>query len=1316
MHRSFHHQGIGHGLTSSQNNSHTAVPVFHPPHANQVNMVANRFPEELRVTYCPGQRQQGYAQRQHFHNFHHRQTSQPSIQNPQPRDNAHAPRHSYHMNCRNNVLQFKCLETSANKNSLSVSAGTSSSALKVLSPGQEMQSSNPQRTNPLLYALLRKDSSDQSLKQSQEPKMQKLDRSGGSYFTAHHPVLGGLLPRGPPTDDQIREYIDRMIACDKTVPTSQSTAYSYMHSNELNSCTNNRKSSVQVQQSNRTSGSGPDCREWQRGSSAVMQQYTATGRQALNANLAPSPKSSETGSTVPSKTPSGTPASPLEPSKPAPEKGAVDSGFPVEKHLEMCGKHVYDDCGDKPLTGSNDENVESEMCDKYVEGGVATLHYSLTALKELIASLEKVDVVEKENVSNVLLQQFWDGNIDNVHVFTSTEYPQILVNAASTCTKNEDESPVVLSAVSGLTLDKSSDNNHSLIGCTSSLEQYKSCWLNLNDRLDDVDKVPGVCWALKARTVQKEGSPKPKDAGGLDNEQCMAEFPKKIPGSSCSVPSENRLEHVSLLKNQDANTEVDKDIKDPQQNRVTCGEEPEPAAPDSSIQILGVVSRPPSQNEHSNQDGSCVKIRKPPSFSKNKTEHSVNSLLKDPQYEDISEDEAGVLPQLEHVRYEDISDDDCPQVFPKDKTIGSALERENCGQVVDQTEGIADDEGNPETAVQRDEMGDDWSVIHLIIEDLQLEPEQEAQDDVEVRVQEPTFTERLGDSSCCRSLQPALEPEPPPEPAAVPSHIEVFDTIECFRQAKAAQFMPKASTSITEGLPKLPGSSDPESSSDTEDSCDYSSASEHNYLTVTRQLLEQTSAPMSPETNLSVKEKSHPRGSRLQRLKELVAAKAQSNKRRRIFDKADEVITIHSDSDDEQTQIFRMTAKRNRLFSSSRDDGEPSCRQQGPMETDCSVFESSKGEKTQPAAEIPKLDEPQVEGTELVKHVTNSPNIITIDSDTEDELDQKAERSDTPVDGWILHEASRQTTRVSSDPDQVVKRHMASSDSCSAVERRASPKRVQPPNRPAGEKPSKPTVPTKVPPQLLPQAEHRSSSPNPVIPRLFVQQTSPPSSRLQLAKEFKGRPGKVKSRSAKAVSKDLLKNPGQSGKGRRCEANITVQGPGTKARPAPGHGGSSSSTNGQLPKARQSLPSSGLSPSAERPASSGPGMLVPRTLSSSRPNLNTSKDHLSAPAKGPPSTAAIPLAKQQVISAWSQSHVPIRRDRKHSLEEHLKAASSDSSRKARPGPSYRRRHSSNEAVTPLMKKAKLVAIQRTKDINPSRDQSVFKTDFLDSNK
>ncbi|KAK0130906.1 hypothetical protein N1851_034414 [Merluccius polli] len=95
-----------------------------------------------------------------------------------------------------------------------------------------------------------------------------------------------------------------------------------------------------------------------------------------------------------------------------------------------------------------------------------------------------------------------DGHAKSTPENCSKEYPQIMKLAAAVCAKNEDENPVILSAVSGITLKEYIERDLK-VGNNVTEEEYKSSWLNVNKSLDDLDKEPGVRHQMSFRSSHK---------------------------------------------------------------------------------------------------------------------------------------------------------------------------------------------------------------------------------------------------------------------------------------------------------------------------------------------------------------------------------------------------------------------------------------------------------------------------------------------------------------------------------------------------------------------------------------------------------------------------------------------------------------------------------------------------------------------------------------------------------------------------------------------------------------------------------------------
>ncbi|XP_070709842.1 nucleolar and coiled-body phosphoprotein 1-like [Pempheris klunzingeri] len=223
--------------------------------------------------------------------------------------------------------------------------------------------------------------------------------------------------------------------------------------------------------------------------------------------------------------------------------------------------------------------------------------------------------------------------------------------------------------------------------------------------------------------------------------------------------------------------------------------------------------------------------------------------------------------------------------------------------------------------------------------DLRFEPDDEDQDwpgpdDCETRDKEkPSDTNQIHSELHFPARKPEAAPASPP--------LEVFDTLESFLQAKGAQFKNKVVASDwstpeheMDGEPRVyqkrrKSCSEPEDSCETEDSCDYSSGSEHNYLTVSRKLLKKRSAPLASKTNDSESEQEgqHDEATTVRK------ARSKHVKHEPIEQKSsqqDDIIILDSDTEDESDQNYKTNAKWCRFNPSSSEDGGDNQRSHSP--------------------------------------------------------------------------------------------------------------------------------------------------------------------------------------------------------------------------------------------------------------------------------------------------------------------------------------------------------------------------------------------------
>nr|XP_046234900.1 uncharacterized protein LOC124053619 isoform X1 [Scatophagus argus]XP_046234901.1 uncharacterized protein LOC124053619 isoform X1 [Scatophagus argus] len=732
--------------------------------------------------------------------------------------------------------------------------------------------------------------------------------------------------------------------------------------------------------------------------SAVSGHKTATVGQAhemdsakvskANAETPKSKKTSGCATSTSKEYCTGTLTSGVENLKPGPKTESFERSALVAFDLSVKKKHLDEtmpangdgklgnsgDCEDKTFVDCSDVSFHSNWCDKYAKNGKTTLRYSLTALKELIVSLENVEpITDMDNFSEVILQQYWNGNIGNIHLFTSTEYPQIMMKVAATCTKNEDESPVVLTAVPREALDELTQKHPSpLFKYSSSQEEYKSLEL------------------------------KPVEGVGLDGVQGVTNVSEEFQTKSNSGVSEP----TSLTENQE------KEMKNIEHCNVTCKGVIAQSETNSStdIQIHNVTSVSMNQYEWLCNQASCEGVRKDVcsvavqtdarltiSENKVKEEALLSSegkevlsvkIIKDPQYEDISDDDmsqlATELPNSEHgelnfpeyfqdMHYTDISEDENPpfmatetpsptQAPEPNKQQTETLDIEQCcsGSCFAKTDDGCHLRRQTERCVcctssvltdddTDEQMDDDWLVIPVTVANLKFEPDDEHQNSPEKVVLSGSDEETQCDVSPAHNELHS--------PASSPSYqIDVYDTTESCLKAMRVQFQrnfemaaflyPPEYALESEGTPQTPQNRS-ESYSDPEDSCETEDSFDYPYSPESRQLSWKRSVSLPIETDDHVSEKAREdevTNAQNDQNRDLDTLGCMQKQRQQINTKTtgkhvkrtcrqrnskNDVIIINSDTEDESDENCKKKAERKRLFSSSSDNsGDAPCSPQ----------------------------------------------------------------------------------------------------------------------------------------------------------------------------------------------------------------------------------------------------------------------------------------------------------------------------------------------------------------------------------------------------
>ncbi|XP_042367040.1 uncharacterized protein LOC121961207 isoform X2 [Plectropomus leopardus] len=289
-----------------------------------------------------------------------------------------------------------------------------------------------------------------------------------------------------------------------------------------------------------------------------------------------------------------------------------------------------------------------------------------------------------------------------------------------------------------------------------------------------------------------------------------------------------------------------------------------------------------------------------------------------------------------------------------------------------------------------DEMDDGWFFIPVDVSDLKFEADDDHMDSLQ---------ENALDVGETRDQEGQCDPNPTLWPSTYPeafSPVEVFDTLETFQQVTAVEFkavleLPSGSSTPehetdSEGEPHTPKNRrESVDSSETEDSINYSPASERNIMTVSKKLLK-SSAPLPSETDVFVSAKEDecsevthmPKGQTsseksriLEGLRQKVQANpkhAQTKTKEHKISKQDEIVTSRSDMKDQSDQNSNTIAKGKSFFSSSSDD-------------DVDAENWGQRIKTKAPSEHVQHNRQNSSNEELIE-------IIIIDSDSEDDNGQ----------------------------------------------------------------------------------------------------------------------------------------------------------------------------------------------------------------------------------------------------------------------------------------------------------------------------------------
>ncbi|XP_034719630.1 uncharacterized protein LOC117938830 isoform X1 [Etheostoma cragini] len=414
-----------------------------------------------------------------------------------------------------------------------------------------------------------------------------------------------------------------------------------------------------------------------------------------------------------------------------------------------------------------------------------------------------------------------------------------MMDVAATCAENEDEGPVVLTGVPEMTWDELTEKEGSLPDVSEDLQTKLSSKASEN-KLQIQNKRKKL--KLTNSLTWKEVNP-PSKLNSTDDSIQIHNVVSLLPLNQSEGASEDA---GSVRLQTDLSTEHSK-------NRV--------------VKIL--------QHEDISDDDPSQLATKLPT-----TEQFLSAGSEDPQYRYISEAES---PQRESRAVETSS----PAQVTAPNNTQSPFENEGYGHLQGHTQTntvtISDEELVPkkqvspdtetrdkahcsytfvetgplypkcgrgpfsedETHDNGDDDDDDWLFIPMSISDLKFKSHNEDQDS-------PVRCVLDGGARRC-DASPIYWTSPKPLPASS-SQIDTFDTLESFRQAfserrkgfglAVAGSTPELEMDSVGKLETTENRRESVDSCETEDSCDYSSTSEHKYLTVSRMRL----APLPSET------------------------------------------------------------------------------------------------------------------------------------------------------------------------------------------------------------------------------------------------------------------------------------------------------------------------------------------------------------------------------------------------------------------------------------------------------------------------------------
>ncbi|XP_041744928.2 uncharacterized protein LOC121575709 isoform X2 [Coregonus clupeaformis] len=152
-------------------------------------------------------------------------------------------------------------------------------------------------------------------------------------------------------------------------------------------------------------------------------------------------------------------------------------------------------CGTQTIVDISSNGADERTLDLST---ISEVQFKLTTLQQLVSYLESAATVTdaKDGCLKAILERYWGGDTSNLVKALKDKRDEKIMQDVSAWAV-EDEKAVVVFAVSGISLGEVVENFPIPAHVDSSSHMgYRSSWLNVNEKLYDIDKESGRAWSL----------------------------------------------------------------------------------------------------------------------------------------------------------------------------------------------------------------------------------------------------------------------------------------------------------------------------------------------------------------------------------------------------------------------------------------------------------------------------------------------------------------------------------------------------------------------------------------------------------------------------------------------------------------------------------------------------------------------------------------------------------------------------------------------------------------------------------------------------